>query len=345
MDGSNRGMNTPDVFVIGAGPAGLATAIAARQRGLSVVVVDGNGPPIDKACGEGLMPDSRRAATQLGIDLPGSIGFEFRGVRFHAAGRSVAADFPEGRGIGIRRKVLHKAMVDAALQAGVDIRWESPVSGIEGIDARWIVGADGSTSRVRRWAGLDACISNSRRFAYRQHFAIEPWTDCMEIYWGAGCQIYITPVSGREICVALISRRREMRLWDALPREFPELQERLPAMFASSQERGALTATMRLRSVARGNVALTGDASGSVDAITGEGLCLSFKQAILLADAMANGNLSAYDRAHPSLAIRPFIMSKTMLLLDRGPAIRHVAMGAMAWQPWIFGALLAVHVG
>jgi flavin-dependent dehydrogenase len=337
-------MNRPDVFVIGAGPAGLAPAIAARQRGLSVLVVDGSRPPIDKACGEGLMPDSRQAAEQLGIELPNSIGFEFRGVRFHAAGRSVEADFPAGKGIGVRRKVLHQAMVDTALRAGVDIRWESPVLGLEETDARWIVGADGSTSRVRRWAGLDARISNSRRFAYRQHFAIAPWTDCMEIYWGAGCQIYITPVGNREICVSSISRRPEMRLQDALNRHFPELQERLAARFATSRERGALTVTMRLRSVARRNVALIGDASGSVDAITGEGLCLSFKQAILLADAMANGDLSAYDRAHPSLALRPFIMSKTMLLLDRGPAIRHVAMGAMAWQPRIFGALLAVHV-
>jgi len=40
-----------DVFVVGGGPAGLALAIAARQRGLSVVVADGANPPIDKTCG------------------------------------------------------------------------------------------------------------------------------------------------------------------------------------------------------------------------------------------------------------------------------------------------------
>ena len=55
--------NETDVFVIGGGPAGLAAAIAARQQGLRVLVADGAKPPIDKACGEVLMPD---AITALG---------------------------------------------------------------------------------------------------------------------------------------------------------------------------------------------------------------------------------------------------------------------------------------
>ncbi|MDP9171711.1 MAG: FAD-dependent monooxygenase, partial [Acidobacteriota bacterium] len=294
-----------DVCVIGGGPAGLAAAIAARRRGLSVVVMDGLRPPIDKACGEGLMPDSRRAAARLGIEIPAAMGFEFPGIRFHGAGRSVEAQFPDGCGIGVRRIALHQAMIDSAVRAGVELRWESPVSRFRDLKARWIVGADGASSRVRRWAGLDSCVRNSRRLAYRQHFAIAPWTDCMEIYWGVGCQIYVTPVGAREVCVALISKAPELRLWEALERFFPVLRARLAGVEVTSRERGSVTATMRLRTVARANVALIGDASGSVDAITGEGLCLSFRQAELLADAMSSGDLAGYDRAHPRLAVRP----------------------------------------
>ena len=202
-----------------------------------------------------------------------------------------------------------------------------------------------SASRVRRMAGLDSVRWSSRRFAYRQHFAIAPWTDCVEVHWGEGCQIYVTPVGADEVGVALISRDRELRLEAALQHFFPALSQRLEGAVVSSRERGAITATVRLRSVARGNLALIGDASGSVDAITGEGICLSLRQAEALASAMANGDLMEYERAHPRLALRPNIMAQAMLLLDRGSGLRQMLLGAMSAQPWVFRQLLAVHVG
>jgi 2-polyprenyl-6-methoxyphenol hydroxylase-like FAD-dependent oxidoreductase len=342
-----------DVFVIGGGPAGLAAAIAARRRGMKVVLADGNRPPVDKPCGEGLMPDSRATAARLGISLPRSLGFEFRGIRFHGDGkhgmaRSVQADFPAGRGMGVRRTALHSLLIEAAEREGVALRWNCPVSdldgGLEKVAARWIIGADGSTSRVRRLAGLDSCRWNSRRYARRMHYAISPWTDYVEVYWGDGCQIYVTPVSADEICLALISRSPELRLGDALRRHFPGLCERLRGVPPSSRERGAITATVRLRSVAQGNVALIGDASGSVDAITGEGICLGFKQAEALAAAMCAGNLAGYNRIHPRLSLRPHAMAQAMLMMDRADSVRRAAMSALSFQPWIFRQLLALHV-
>ena len=275
---SEHTMPYADVFVIGGGPAGLAAAIAARRHGMSVVVSDGETAPIDKPCGEGLMPDSRLLAARLGIEIPESTGCEFRGIRFHGAGRSVAADFAAGRGLGIRRTTLHRSLVRAAEHAGVEFRWDSPVSGLEDIKARWIIGADGSSSLVRRWAGLDAIASQSRRYAYRRHFAVAPWTEYMEIHWGDGCQIYVTPVDAHEVCVALVSHCSDLRLDEALDRYFPFLRARLREGSESSRERGAVTGNVTLRAVARGNVALIGDASGSVDAVAGEGICLSFRK-------------------------------------------------------------------
>jgi len=322
----------------------LAAAIAARQGGLTVVVADGGVAPIDKACGEGLMPDSRRAAEKIGISISDEAGMTFRGIRFLDRSESVAAEFPHGTGLGVRRTRLHNILTNTALSVGVELRWAAPVTGIGGIAARWIVGADGSASRVRRWANLDARRWRSRRFAYRQHFDVAPWSEYMEIHWSEGCQAYVTPISAKEVCVALIARTPELRLNEALTRYFPALSSRLKYATLASRELGAVTENTRLRSVARSNVALIGDASGSVDAITGEGLCLIFKQADALAVAMTEGDLSSYDYAHPRLSTRAHVMGEAMLMLDRGPLVRRVAIGAMSRQPWIFKSLLAAHV-
>src|SRR5437870_4331477 len=112
-----------DVFVIGGGPAGLAAAIAARRRGFTVTLADAAHPPIDKACGEGIMPDSLASAAQLGIEIPGNVGVPFRGIRFDGPSHSVAARFPKGEGRGIRRTVLHSLLVEAATEAGVQLLW------------------------------------------------------------------------------------------------------------------------------------------------------------------------------------------------------------------------------
>jgi 2-polyprenyl-6-methoxyphenol hydroxylase-like FAD-dependent oxidoreductase len=299
------------------------------------------------------MPDAIAAARRLGIVLPEREGFHFRGIRFHGEGRSAAADFPNGLGLGCRRTSLHSHLVKHAARAGVEMLWSTPITGIERfavqakdrrISTRWIVGADGGGSGVRRWAGLDRFARNSRRFACRRHFAIKPWTEFMEIYWGDACQIYVTPVSVDEVCVAFISRAPQVRLAEAL-RRFPLLEARLGTALPSSMERGAVTATSRLGAVVRDNVALIGDASGSVDAITGQGHCQAFQQSEALAGALVIGDLTRYAVQHRRIAFRPAAMADLMLTMDRWPLIRRRALSAMAAHPRYFASLLAGHVG
>jgi len=345
--------HSTDVFVIGGGPAGLAAAIAARECGFAVTVADRSRPPIDKVCGEGIMPDGVAAARALGISLEAAGARPFRGIRFCAPGLVAEAAFPQGAGFGIRRTLLHAALVERAAEVGVSLMWGAQVTGIErdGVrisgelrSARWIVGADGGNSTVRRWAGLDSCTRLSRRYGFRRHYRIAPWSDFMELHWGDGCQFYLTPVGDDEICLVLISRDHSLRLDDVLPR-FPELARRLAGTSIASSERGGVSASRRLVRVWRGNVALVGDASGSVDAITGEGLYLLFQQAVALAGAMAAGNLDAYQTAHRRLARRPALMANLMLLLDRHPLLRSHVLRAFAARPALLSRMLALHVG
>ena len=182
------------------------------------------------------------------------------------------------------------------------------------------------------------------RFAFRRHYRVKPHTDFMELYWGRHCQIYVTPVGAEEVCVAVVSASSRLRLEEALM-EFPELAGRLQGASHGSAERGAITVSRRLRHVFRDHTVLVGDASGGVDAITGEGLCLAFKQAAILADCLASGDLARYQSEHRRLAWRPDLMSRLMLLMARSAPLRQRAMLAFQSEPRLFAGLLAMHVG
>jgi flavin-dependent dehydrogenase len=375
----SRFPNPVDVFVAGGGPAGLAAAIAARRHGLSVVLADGAVPPIDKSCGEGLMPDGVEALHQLGITIPEGEAYPFRGVRFVSDGIQAEAAFPRGPAYGIRRTHLHRIMVDHAAASGVHMLWQTAVTGLhpegalvagELVRARWVVGADGTSSRVRAWANLDrherdatsdatlnanqdAPQNKNLRFGFRRHYRVTPWAEFMELHWGRHCQVYVTPVSHEEVCVALVSSSPQMRLRPRIPGqpiedalgEFPELAARLQAAEPASNERGAITVTRRLRRVFRGRTVLVGDASGGVDAITGEGLCLGFRQAALLGESLASGDLARYQKGHRRLMRRPVLMARMMLFMAQHPHLRRRTMQVFQSSPRSFAGMLATHVG
>ena len=342
-----------DVLIAGGGPAGLATAIAAARQGFSVTVVDRVLPPIDKPCGEGIMPSGLSALNKLGVHLGPPLAVPFDGIRFVGDGQQVQSSFSCGQGLGIRRTTLHRFLMERATKEGVSMKWDVSVNNItpqyaqvekEQVRYRWLVCADGQNSRLRRAAGLDPMRCYRRRFGFRRHFRIPPWSNRVEVHWSDCGQLYITPISADEICVALISSTPNLRFRQAL-KEFPEIEERLRFATPVTREQGAITSTASVRHVQKGRVALVGEASGSVDAITGEGLSLAFRQAIALVDAMVEEDLSLYEACHRRIMLRPKAMARLLLLMDRNPTIRRRVLQALASRPDVVSRLLAFHSG
>ena len=349
-----------EVLIVGGGPAGLAAAIALCQRGIDCAVVESRATPIDKACGEGLMPDSRESLARLGVVLDESEGRPFRGIRFQNSLHRVDARFSRGAGIGVRRLHLHALLASRAEEAGALLLWNSRVqfSGSEAaadglrtamvdgqpVRFRWLIGADGQASSVRKWAGLDRARKRSLRYGFRTHYRVAPWSDLVEVHWGRGGQLYITPVAADCVCVVFITRNPRCDR-TAILSGFPEIAHRLEGAEIVSQQRGAVSATCKLLRVATDSVALLGDASGSADSITGEGLAISFRQAFAVAESIRSGSLEPYRRAHRQIGKLPHAMGALMLTLDRWPALEVRAMRAFASAPIFFQELLHAHMG
>lgn len=342
-----------DVFVIGGGPAGLAAALAARQAGFDVILADRARPPIDKACGEGLMPDALDALRRIGVNIGSENGICFRGIRFLDGKLEAEASFShQSFGLGVRRTELHRVLVERANEVGIVALWGKKIGGLDPggvhvdgrtIRCRWIVGADGFHSSVRRWAGLAPDWIGARRIGLRHHFRVRPWTEFVEVYWRNNCQAYVTPIGVDEVGVAMVGAAdiREFDLADM----FPVLARRLGGADMIGPTRGAISMSARLPSVVAGRVALVGDASGSVDAVTGEGLALAFRQANSLASALAAGDLRKYDASHRRMGRMPRLMARTLLLFDGNDKLRRMAFRKLAAHPRIFSHMLSVHVG
>jgi flavin-dependent dehydrogenase len=337
-----------DLLVVGGGPAGLATAIRARLAGLNTVVLDRSQPPIDKACGEGLMPDAVARLREIGVEPR---GFPFKGIRYFDGEVLAEGVFPHAGGLGVRRTELHAALVRRAEELAVDLRWGVKAKGLDPqgvvtdqgtVAARFIVGADGLLSRVRRWAGLEDGEARLRRFGVRRHFAMRPWSDFVEVYWGPACEAYVTPVDGEQVGVAMLWSGAAGGFDDLLGK-IPALQARLAGAPVVSRDRGAGPFHQRVRRVRRGNLALVGDAAGYLDAITGEGLAVALHESAALIDAILAGDLGRYEAAHRRINRLPNTMTSLVLALERRPRLRARAIRALAAEPALFSRLLGIH--
>jgi flavin-dependent dehydrogenase len=333
-----------DVLVVGGGPVGVAASIVAAGAGLRTAVIERRPDPVDKACGEGLMPSAVHALARIGVDPP---GVPFAGIRYVSASGDVtaAARFRGGPGRGVRRTRLHDCLTARAVAAGVTrvtgqvttVRLEPDRVVAGGLSAGWLLAADGLHSTVRRQLGLDRPPRVRPRFGLRAHFAVQPWTDLVEVHWTDGAEAYVTPVGDNEVGVAVLTHVRGVPYHEWLTR-FPALAVRLGR---SPQIAGVLGAGPLEQNVAartRGRVLLVGDASGYVDALTGEGVALGLAQAGAAVRCILAGRPDRYDRAWATTTRRYRVLTRTLLYAAEREPLRRAVVPAAAALPPVFRA-------
>jgi flavin-dependent dehydrogenase len=213
------------------------------------------------------------------------------------------------------------------------------------ISSRWLVAADGLSSPTRRAVGLESPVSprRGRRYGYRRHFRVRPWSRFVEVHWATGCEAYVTPVAQDEVSVALLWHEPAPSFESMLSR-FPDLAARLRGATVTTTLVGAGPFRRRARRVTTGRVALVGDAAGYLDAITGDGIALGFRGARAVARALSLGcGLADYEAAHRSMTRRYRVMSELLLLLTVHPRLRQRVLGLLARVPSLFELGLSIH--
>ena len=332
-----------DVLVAGGGPAGLATALYATARGLRAAVVEPRVAPIDKACGEGLMPPAVTALCALGVTPP---GLPFHGIRYLDRRHAVDGRFAAGPGLGVRRTALHAALADAVARAGIEVvpgrvtELSQDEYGVTaaGLRARWLVAADGLHSPVRRLVGLapaaQAASRRATRHGLRQHFAVAPWADLVEVYWAAGAEAYVTPVAPD--CVGVAFLTAEPGGYDQWLARFPVLQARLDGAGVRSEVRGAGPLRQRVPRRVAGRVLLVGDAAGYVDALTGEGIGLALAEAEAAVDCLVAGRPDRYEGAWRRLTREHRVLTGALLWCAGRRTLRPLLVPVAARLPAVF---------
>jgi flavin-dependent dehydrogenase len=341
------------LVVVGAGPVGLTAAIAARLQGLACVVIDRREPPLDKACGEGIMPEGVRQLAEL--EVRPTMSHPFAGIRYIDGDHIAEARFGQP-GLGVRRTALSDALLTRARELGVELSFGTSALSLSqrrehvrlsttagDLDTRLLVGADGLHSKVRELAGIAVRVSPLARYAARCHYRLRPWSPCVDVHWADDCEAYVTPVASDTVGIAVIRHGREVRFDEALA-AFPELAARLAGAEVVSRLRGAGPFRQDVQRRHLGNVVLVGDAAGYVDALTGEGLTTGIRCARALADVAARGQpLAAYEDHYRRITRTYYAMTGMMLAIAQRPTLRRQVIGLLARAPALFDFMLTVN--
>ena len=333
---------TADVIVVGAGPAGAATAILLAEHGASVLVLDRARFPRPKLCGEYLSPEAPRVLDRLGVlKAVDGVAMPLAGMRITAPDGTVLTGAYRALGpfrpyreqaMALPRATLDALLVERLRALPVDFREDVRVTdvrveagrvvGVRALDraaralearAPLVVAADGRASVVAQQLGLRR-PHRLRRMAlvtYVEGLAGAPEPRLGEIFVDPPDYAILNPVAPDRANLSLVVPLADAAPWSARletfftarARQLPHLARRLAGARMVAPVRALGPLAYEVAPPGVGGLLLVGDAGGFFDPLTGEGVFRALRGAELAAAAAVRA-LRAGDCSHA--ALRPY---------------------------------------
>ncbi|MBA3523124.1 MAG: geranylgeranyl reductase family protein [Geodermatophilaceae bacterium] len=350
-----------DVAVVGAGPAGSATALRVLQQlpAARVLLLDAASFPRDKTCGDGIAAHVIDELVGLGVPSSAWASADVPGLRLSTpSGRAVEQVCARSNRV-IRRTDFDAALVGAAVARGailvrhrlrrIDIRSDSVVLDGE-IAARVVVGADGANSTVRRLLGAPAGRSSTVAVAIRGYAPAAADPSSLVIAFGRSrvpAYAWSFPLAdgGANVGYGVLDRRAggsRADLLEGLRRTLPGHEP-----VASTVRGHQLPLSTGARFHPNGRVLLTGDAAAMVNPLTGEGIYYAIVTGAMAADSAVFG--AGAGAAHHAAVQQHFCRHHrhvgVLSRLVRSPRLLDAAINASARHRSVFDAAVELGLG
>jgi geranylgeranyl reductase family protein len=346
-----------EVLVVGAGPAGSATAAALARAGRDVLLVESHAHPRPKACAEYASPRIVEELDRLGV--PGEVwrrdALALKGMRVIRGADAVDMGYHDAAGRrhswGLDRERFDATLAAHAASCGArlmertaldDVHWRGGQEGSGGtvvgaslrtaegrrtVRSRWLIGADGARSRVAQRLSMERGLRMPRRLGLIAHYeAIPELADHGEMHVAHDFYVGLAPLAGNRLNVGMAlplngTKQPADERFRAAIDGIPAVAGRLRGVRRLTPIRGSSPIGHRVGAAAGRGWMLVGDAAGFIDPFTGEGIYRALRSGRAAAEALATGD----DEA----------------AADRYRAARREAFAAKDGLTWLVQGMLA----
>jgi flavin-dependent dehydrogenase len=309
-------MSTYDLIVIGAGPAGCATAISAARAGARVLLLERGRFPRDKVCGEFVSAESLNLLSNL-------LSTEYRDLILLAPRIAQGRIFVDGTEIpvairpaaaSIARFQLDSALWRSSLAYGIDARQESPALGVDGegpfnvrtptasFDTKVVVNATGRWSNLNMRNG-EKSPTRERWIGLKAHFCEPQAASSVDLYFFDGGYCGVQPINGSGSGAVNACAMVRAQLATTLPEVFrlhPALLERSRGWQPLTEQVSTSPLIFRDAEPVKGTMLQVGDSAAFVDPFVGDGISLALRSGVLAAECQTpffRGECSLHEAA------------------------------------------------